>query len=66
MQCISIYIILGVKLHEGVRVESVLTTDGKVSGVMTDKGSIECDIFINCAGQVNYSVAPKNYELESE
>lgn len=32
--------------------EGVEVTDGKVAGVKTNKGNIECEIFVNCAGQV--------------
>ena len=46
---------LGVKLFEEVSVEGVEVTDGKVSGVKTNKGSIECEIFVNCAGQVSFA-----------
>lgn len=46
-------VVLGVKLYEGVRVEWVDVTDGKVAGVKTNKGNIECEIFVNCAGQVS-------------
>ena len=40
------------KLYEGVRVEGVAVQDGRVVGVKTNKGDVECEIFVNCAGQV--------------
>lgn len=51
---ISFYM-LGVKLYEGVKVEGVETKDGKVAAVTTSSGRIECEIFVNCAGQVSQS-----------
>ncbi|XP_019628751.1 PREDICTED: pyruvate dehydrogenase phosphatase regulatory subunit, mitochondrial-like [Branchiostoma belcheri] len=41
----------GVQIHEKVGVEKVLTSDGRVSGVRTNKGDIRCDNFVNCTGQ---------------
>ena len=43
---------IGVQLYEGVSVEGVLVKDGKVAGVSTNRGDVECEIFVNCAGQV--------------
>lgn len=40
------------KLFEDVSVNNVQVKDGKVTGVATSKGDIECEIFVNCAGQV--------------
>jgi 4-methylaminobutanoate oxidase (formaldehyde-forming) len=42
---------LGVTIREGVRVTSVETRRGFVSGVQTTDGPISCDFFVNCAGQ---------------
>ena len=42
---------LGVKIREGVQVSSVQINNGVVSGVQTSAGPIECEIFVNCAGQ---------------
>ncbi|HET9351319.1 MAG TPA: FAD-dependent oxidoreductase, partial [Burkholderiales bacterium] len=42
---------LGVKIQEGVRVSSVSTQNGFVSGVETTAGPIRCEILVNCAGQ---------------
>ncbi|XP_031565803.1 pyruvate dehydrogenase phosphatase regulatory subunit, mitochondrial-like isoform X2 [Actinia tenebrosa] len=41
----------GVKIYEKVTLDSVITEGGIVQGVATDKGDINCSIFINCAGQ---------------
>ncbi|XP_071785697.1 pyruvate dehydrogenase phosphatase regulatory subunit, mitochondrial-like [Asterias amurensis] len=40
----------GVTIIEGTGIDRVGTTDGRVSSVQTDRGTIECDKFINCAG----------------
>ena len=40
------------KLFEGVSVKEIQVQEGRVSGVSTSHGNIECEIFINCAGQV--------------
>ena len=42
---------LGVKIREGVRVTAINTKNGFVSGVETSDGPIDCEIFVNCAGQ---------------
>ena len=42
----------GVGIYEGVRVEGVDVEGGRVTGVRTNKGNISCEIFVNCAGQV--------------
>lgn len=41
----------GAKIIEGIKVTNVLTKDGCVTGVETDKGTIEAEIVVNCAGQ---------------
>lgn len=41
------------KLYEGVQVKGVNVIDEKVAGVITNQGFIECEIFVNCAGQVS-------------
>ena len=54
-KCILVWLrILGVKIHERVQVEKVLTDGQKVQGVKTDRGDIKCDVFVNCAGQVSF------------
>lgn len=42
----------GVKVMEGVCVEKVLVEKEKVTGVLTDKGEVKCEVFVNCGGQV--------------
>lgn len=42
----------GVRLFEGVQVKNVEVKDGKVTAVETSGGRVECEIFVNCAGQV--------------
>ncbi|MFI5507137.1 FAD-dependent oxidoreductase [Mycobacterium sp. NPDC051804] len=41
----------GARIHEKIRVLDVLTDAGRVTGVRTDGGDIEAEIFVNCAGQ---------------
>ena len=43
----------GVKLFEDVSVQGIEVKDGKVDAVKTNKGNIECEFFINCAGMVS-------------
>jgi len=40
----------GVTIVQGVSVDRVLTRGGAVVGVRTDRGDIECDVVVNCAG----------------
>ena len=40
----------GVKVEEGVTVTGVTVKDRRVTGVVTDHGTIGCDILVNCAG----------------
>lgn len=40
----------GAKLYQNTSVRKVLTTNGNVSGVRTDKGDIHCEFVVNCAG----------------
>ncbi len=44
--------LLGVKVLEGIAVQGIETKNNAVSSVTTDKGTIDCEIFVNCAGQV--------------
>ena len=46
---------LGVQIFEGVQIEKVLTKNKspQVAGVETSHGTILCEYFINCAGQVS-------------
>jgi 4-methylaminobutanoate oxidase (formaldehyde-forming) len=40
----------GVAIEEGVTVKDIIVEDRRAVGVVTDKGSIGCDILVNCAG----------------
>lgn len=40
----------GVQIHTFTRVLEIKTENGKVSSVVTDKGTIECEIVVNCGG----------------
>lgn len=41
---------LGVKVYEGVQVLDILLQDGRVAGVVTDKGNISAPVIVNAAG----------------
>ncbi len=41
----------GARIIEGVTVTNVLSSDGRVTGVETDQGTIKAEIVVNCAGQ---------------
>ena len=41
---------LGAQIVQGVTVQSVRSADGRVTGVDTDAGPIECEYVVNCAG----------------
>ncbi|MGB9013375.1 MAG: FAD-dependent oxidoreductase [Aeromicrobium sp.] len=47
----------GAALVEHVRVRSILTRDGRVTGVRTDAGDVEAEIVVNCAGQWAHALA---------
>jgi glycine cleavage system aminomethyltransferase T/glycine/D-amino acid oxidase-like deaminating enzyme len=40
----------GVKIQEGVCVTEIVKEGRRITGVMTDHGSIGCEILVNCAG----------------
>lgn len=40
----------GVQIFTHTRVLEIKTINGRVSGVVTDKGEIECEIVVNCGG----------------
>ena len=40
----------GVQIFTHTRVQSISTSRGRVTGVKTDKGFIECEIVVNCGG----------------
>ena len=42
---------LGVQIREGVRVGALQTRKGFVTGVETTEGRVECEVFVNGAGQ---------------
>lgn len=41
----------GVRIAEGVSVNKVVTKDDAVAAVETNHGTIQCEYFVNCAGQ---------------
>ncbi|XP_059144438.1 pyruvate dehydrogenase phosphatase regulatory subunit, mitochondrial-like [Physella acuta] len=41
----------GVSVYEGVSVTKVVTNKGEVKEVVTSEGTIQCEYFVNCAGQ---------------
>ena len=49
---ISFCTLTGVDVRERVQVHHVDTEKRKVKRVFTSEGAIDCDLFINCAGQV--------------
>jgi glycine/D-amino acid oxidase-like deaminating enzyme len=48
---------LGVEFQTGVRVTGVKIDNGRVAGVETDQGDIECEMVINAAGAFAYQLA---------
>jgi 4-methylaminobutanoate oxidase (formaldehyde-forming) len=40
----------GARIEEGVCVEEIVQSGGRVQGVVTNAGTIGCDILVNCAG----------------
>jgi len=40
----------GVAFHEGVRVTGITVKDGRATAVVTDHGTIQCEILVNAAG----------------
>ncbi|XP_044519048.1 pyruvate dehydrogenase phosphatase regulatory subunit, mitochondrial [Gracilinanus agilis] len=52
----------GVHIHDRTNVMHVMVKKGRVTGVETDKGSIECQYFVNCAGQWAYELGLSNEE----
>ena len=47
----------GVRIIEDCRVTDVRIEEGRVSGVVTDQGAIECEVVVNCCGQWARSLA---------
>jgi 4-methylaminobutanoate oxidase (formaldehyde-forming) len=50
----------GVQLIEGVAATRVLTKNGRVVGVETEQGDIECDFVVNCAGMWARQLGERN------
>nr|XP_003229415.1 PREDICTED: pyruvate dehydrogenase phosphatase regulatory subunit, mitochondrial [Anolis carolinensis] len=50
----------GAQIHERTSVIHVVTQKGCVAGVETDRGHIECQYFVNCAGQWAYELGLSN------
>ncbi|XP_028930662.1 pyruvate dehydrogenase phosphatase regulatory subunit, mitochondrial [Ornithorhynchus anatinus] len=50
----------GVQILDRTSVIHVLVKDGRVTGVETDRGQIECQYFVNCAGQWAYELGLSN------
>ena len=51
---------LGVMICEGVSVERVLTERGRVCGVRTNHGDIECEFVVNCGGMWARQLGERN------
>lgn len=47
---IRFYKFPGVTVIENCSVQKVLEHKGRVSAVQTDKGTVQCDVFVNCGG----------------
>uniref|UniRef100_A0A8C0J079 Pyruvate dehydrogenase phosphatase regulatory subunit n=1 Tax=Chelonoidis abingdonii TaxID=106734 RepID=A0A8C0J079_CHEAB len=52
----------GVQIHERTSISHVMIQKGCVTGVETDRGQIECQYFVNCAGQWAYELGLSNEE----
>ncbi|XP_068116055.1 pyruvate dehydrogenase phosphatase regulatory subunit, mitochondrial [Hyperolius riggenbachi] len=52
----------GAQVNEHTTVNHVLVEKGHVSGVDTDRGQVECEYFVNCAGQWAYELGLSNEE----
>jgi len=50
----------GAQCIENVRVDDVLVSNGKVTGVVTEKGSIQTDFVVNCGGMWARELGRKN------
>src|SRR5688572_3122130 len=50
----------GATILEGVTVEDVVVTNGRVTGVRTAAGTIACEYVVNCAGMWARQLAAKN------
>ncbi|XP_074055572.1 pyruvate dehydrogenase phosphatase regulatory subunit, mitochondrial isoform X2 [Macrotis lagotis] len=52
----------GVQIRDRTSVVHVMVKKGRVTGVETDRGDIECQYFVNCAGQWAYELGLSNEE----
>ncbi|NXR55385.1 PDPR phosphatase, partial [Hippolais icterina] len=52
----------GVQIHERTSVSHVTIQKGRVTGVETDRGRIQCEYFVNCAGQWAYELGHSGEE----
>ncbi|EMP29815.1 Golgi apparatus protein 1, partial [Chelonia mydas] len=52
----------GVQIHERTSISHVVVQKGCVTGVETDRGQIECQYFVNCAGQWAYELGLSSEE----
>ncbi len=50
----------GATIMQNVRVDRVLTENGKVTGVSTEKGDVKCDFVVNCSGMWTRDFALQN------
>jgi glycine/D-amino acid oxidase-like deaminating enzyme len=48
---------LGVRFQTGARVEQIIVRGGRVTGVVTDHGTLRCEVVVNAAGAHAYHVA---------
>lgn len=55
----------GVQIYEHTSVNQVLVKRGHVTAVETDRGSIECEYFVNCAGQVSLFMCVQMSRIQS-
>ena len=52
--CVRVRVRAGVQILERTTVQQVVVEKGHVTAVETDRGSIGCEYFVNCAGQVRF------------
>ncbi|XP_043839142.1 pyruvate dehydrogenase phosphatase regulatory subunit, mitochondrial isoform X1 [Dromiciops gliroides] len=52
----------GVQIRDRTSVVHVMVKKGHVTGVETDRGDVECQYFVNCAGQWAYELGLSNEE----
>ncbi|WP_020592790.1 GcvT family protein [Kiloniella laminariae] len=49
----------GATIIEGIKAEDIITSGGKVTGVVTDQGEITAEIVVNCGGMWSREIAKK-------